>query len=92
MCEAHLLLISIGWIPFIMNTERRLKRINSAYNGNGDKELALFLTDRWVLYVGNPSDHVRLGEVEGDHCFEGFKLEDVLSAAENELLSNNLLE
>ena len=71
-----------------MATERRLKRINNAYDGSGDKELALFFTDRWVLYVGNPSMHVRLGEVEGEHCFEGFKLDDVLSAAESELLYN----
>lgn len=72
-----------------MNTEKRLQRINSAYDGSGDKELALFFTDRWVLYVGNPSDYVRLGEVEGEYCFEGFNLEDVLNAAEDELLSNN---
>jgi len=71
-----------------MNTEKRLQRINNAYDGSGDKELALFFTDRWVLYVGNPSMHVRLGEVEGEHCFEGFNLEDVLIAAEDELLSN----
>ena len=70
-----------------MNTERRLKRINNAYSGNGDKELALFFTDRWVMYVGNETP-VMLGECEGSHCYEGFKLEDVLSAAESELLSN----
>ena len=71
-----------------MNTEKRLRRINDAYNGNGDKELALFYSKgRWMMYVGNKSP-VMLGECEGEHCFEAFKLEDVLSAAENELLSN----
>ena len=72
-----------------MNTEQRLKRINEAYYGNGDRELALFFTDRWLLYVGNTLRHVRLGEVEGEHCFEGFSLEDVLNAAEGELIQSN---
>lgn len=66
--------------------ENRLKQIYDAYNGNGNKEIALFLTDKWTLHVGNPSIHVQLGEVKGEHCFEASSLQEVLSAAENELL------
>ena len=41
---------------------------------------------KWNLHIGNPSDFVCLGEVDGILVFEGDSIEDVLNQAEAHFL------
>lgn len=48
-----------------MNIEEELYKL--VKNKSGNNELAIFYDEEnWVIYLGNPSKHVNLGEVSGE--------------------------
>jgi len=61
-----------------MNIEKELRDMADAKTGN--KEIALFYDPcgEWRLDLGNPCQHVMLGEVEGEIQAEGETLEEAI--------------
>ena len=78
-----------------MNTKTIDERIDAIIVAFGqDNELMLHrlesdhLEYKWSLHIGNPSNCVCLGEVDGILVFEGDSIEDVLNQAEAHFLLN----
>jgi hypothetical protein len=79
-----------------MNTKTIDERIDSLLASiDGDKESMLYRHDsdhieyKWAFHVGNPSNCVCLGEVDGILVFKGNSIESVLDQAEAHFLNGH---
>lgn len=78
-----------------MNTKTTEERIDGILALIGrEEELMLYrwvsndIEYKWNLHIGNPSDFVCLGEVDGILVFKGDSIESVLNQAETHFLLN----